>query len=128
VSSSPVCLDWTVYTDEALTNVATCGKAYTSSDIDYTVKVEAKKLEPFTWYYYQFNVCNSDVKSPVGRTKTAPEEDQDVSEVGVAVFSCSNFPTGHFNAYGNSARKDDGIDYVIHVSALFKACWQSIIL
>lgn len=65
-------------------------------------------------YWYQFNVCGSDNKSPLGRTKTTPEEDDDVTEIGLAVYSCSNFPFGFFNAYGNAARKDS-VDYVIHL-------------
>jgi alkaline phosphatase D len=39
VSSSPICLDWKVATDEDLASVVSAGQAYTSSDIDYTVKV-----------------------------------------------------------------------------------------
>jgi alkaline phosphatase D len=113
-SSNPVCVEYVVSESEDLSDPVTDGKAYTSSDIDYTIKVEAKDLEPFTAYYYQFNVCDSDVKSPLGRTKTAPTADDDVTSLGLAVFSCSNFPTGFFNAYGNSARKDD-VDYVIHL-------------
>lgn len=114
-SSNPVCVEYVVSQNEDLSDSATNGKAYTSSDIDYTVKVEAKDLEPFTEYYYQFSICESDVKSPLGRTKTAPTADDDVTSLGLAVFSCSNFPTGFFNAYGNSARKDD-VDFVVHVS------------
>lgn len=38
-SSNPICLDWVVATDENLSAVVTSGKAYTTSDIDYTVKV-----------------------------------------------------------------------------------------
>lgn len=30
------------------------------------------------------------------------------------MYSCSNYPFGFFNAYGNSARKDS-VDYVIHL-------------
>lgn len=55
------------------------------------VQVEAEGLEPFTKYYYQFTVCDSDNKSPIGRTKTAPAPDDDVSELSLAVFSCSNY-------------------------------------
>jgi alkaline phosphatase D len=113
-SSNPVCVEYVVSESEDLSDPVTDGKAYTSSDIDYTIKVEAKDLEPFTAYYYQFSVCDSDVKSPIGRTKTAPTADDDVTSMGLAVFSCSNFPTGFFNAYGNSARKDD-VDFVIHL-------------
>jgi alkaline phosphatase D len=113
-SSNPVCVEYTVSESEDLRDPVSNGKAYTSSDIDYTVKVEATGLEPFTEYYYQFSVCESNVKSPLGRTKTAPTSDDDVTSMGLAVFSCSNFPTGFFNAYGNSARKDD-VDFVIHL-------------
>lgn len=31
-----------------------------------------------------------------------------------SVFSCSNYPFGFFNAYGNAARRDE-IDYAVHV-------------
>lgn len=121
-SSNPVCVSYVVATDEELNDVAAEGKAYTSSDIDYTVKVEAMGLQPFTQYYYQFSICDNGHKSPVGRTKTAPKHDDDVTDVGLAVYSCSNFPTGFFNAYGNAARKDN-VDYVIHVSVT-RDDWQ----
>lgn len=84
-------------------------------------QIEAKNLQPFTTYYYQFNVCGSNNRSPLGRTKTSPDHDDAVSKIGLAVFSCSNYPNGYFNAYGNAARKDkvdffvslDIIDFVI---------------
>jgi alkaline phosphatase D len=88
-------------------------------------------LKHLTTYNYQFTVCDSDTKSPVGRTKTAPTADDDVSDLSFAVFSCSNYrktlpfnqlksketnrlANGYFNAYGNAARKDEH-DYVIHL-------------
>lgn len=77
-------------------------------------QVEAQNLEPFTTYWYEFNVCGSDNKSPLGRTKTTPAEDDDVTEIGIAVYSCANFPFGFFNAYGNPVRKDS-VDFVIHL-------------
>jgi alkaline phosphatase D len=113
-SSSPVCLTFEVASDSEMSDVVTEGTVYTSSDIDYTVKIEADGLEPFTEYYYQFCVCGSSKKSTVGRTKTAPSADDDLTSVGVAVYSCSNYPNGFFNSYGNAARKDD-VDYVIHL-------------
>lgn len=78
------------------------------------MQVEATGLQPFTQYYYQFIVCDSENASPVGRTKTAPAPSDDVSEVSVAVYSCSNYPFGFFNAFGNPARKDS-VDYVLHL-------------
>ena len=96
-SQNPVCVSYEVATDSACNNVVASGKAYTSSDIDYTVKVEAKSLSAFTQYYYQFTICGSSKKSPLGRTKTAPRHDDHLSAASIAVHSCSNFPTGFFN-------------------------------
>ena len=38
-STAPVCLKYTVAKDKALTSVVDSGTVYTSSDVDYTVKV-----------------------------------------------------------------------------------------
>lgn len=54
-------------------------------------QVEATGLKPFTTYNYQFRICGTDITSPLGRTKTAPEGDADVSDIKLAVFSCSNY-------------------------------------
>ncbi|KAI0140929.1 PhoD-like phosphatase-domain-containing protein [Hypoxylon sp. NC0597] len=110
---SPICVDWMVFSNGS-EDIVSSGQAYTTSDIDYTIKVEATGLEPFTTYNYQFTICGSNVASPLGRTKTAPPADADVSELRLAVFSCSNYPNGYFNAYGNAARKDEQ-DYFIHL-------------
>ena len=96
-SANPVCVEWIVATDSELNDVVSGGQAFTSSDIDYTIKVEATGLQAFTQYYYQFIVCGSNVKSPLGRTKTAPNHDDDLTSVSVAMFSCANFPNGFFN-------------------------------
>ena len=32
----------------------------------------------------------------------------------ISVYSCSNYPFGFFNAYGNAARRD-AVDYAVHV-------------
>lgn len=42
-------------------------------------------------YTYQFNICGSNITSPLGRTKTSPAKDADVSELKFAVFSCANY-------------------------------------
>ena len=45
VSTAPVCVSFKVATDKELTDVVDSGTAYTSSDVDYTLKVS-----PITWY------------------------------------------------------------------------------
>ncbi|KAH7398714.1 PhoD-like phosphatase-domain-containing protein, partial [Phaeosphaeria sp. MPI-PUGE-AT-0046c] len=114
-SKAPVCVDWKVSNNQNLTGeVTSSGRAYTTSDIDYTIKIEAGGLVPFTTYFYQFTVCGTNTTSPIGRTKTAPAENDDVSSVSLAVFSCAKFSMGYFNAYGNAARKDS-VDYFVHL-------------
>ncbi|KAK4441947.1 PhoD-like phosphatase-domain-containing protein [Podospora aff. communis PSN243] len=114
-SSSTVCVEWVVARDEALRGKVDGGRVWTSSDVDFTVKVEAKRLKPFTTYFYRFSICDSDNHSPVGRTKTIPEKGKKVKrDIKLAVYSCSNFPFGFFNAYGNAVRKDS-VDYVVHL-------------
>lgn len=49
-SKAPVCVDYKVATDAAFKNCVDAGTVYTSSDIDYTVKVEANNLRPYTRY------------------------------------------------------------------------------
>lgn len=112
-SDSPVCVAWKISTSENFTEVADSGTVFTSSDVDYTVKVEAKKLKSFTNYCekaasplrphrtrtntgmppdYQFSICDSSNTSPLGRTKTIPSaRDKVTSAIKLAIYSCSNF-------------------------------------
>ncbi|KAK3082216.1 hypothetical protein LTS18_010633 [Coniosporium uncinatum] len=76
MSNAPVCVRYEVSDGERFARIIDSGEAYTTSDIDYTVKVEATGLKPFTTHYYRFTVCDSDN------------------------------PFGYFNAYGNPVRKD----------------------
>lgn len=47
------------------------GEAFTSYDVDFTVKVEAQHLKPDSKYWYQFSDCtNSGTTSPIGATRT----------------------------------------------------------
>lgn len=54
VSTAPVCVEYRVAQTSDFNEVESSGIAYTSSDIDYTIKVEAKNLTPWTRYYYQW--------------------------------------------------------------------------
>ena len=101
-----------MYDNKNCSTTVDSGKVFTSSDVDFTVKVEAKNLKPYTNYYYQFNVCGSENKSPLGRTKTTPNADDDITDVSIAVYSCANYPFGFFNAYGNTVRKVRAEDWL----------------
>ncbi|TIA06450.1 hypothetical protein D6C81_09898 [Aureobasidium pullulans] len=99
--------------DANLTCKVDRGTAYTTSDIDSTIKAVAKKLRPFTTYY-QFTQCGTANHSPIGRTKTSPSADQKIDKIRLIVYSCSRFPNGYFHAYGIAARKDR-VDHKIHL-------------
>lgn len=44
VSTSPVCVDYKVSTSQVLDSPAASGRAFTSSDVDYTIKVTKRSL------------------------------------------------------------------------------------
>ncbi|KAJ8516452.1 hypothetical protein ONZ45_g6227 [Pleurotus djamor] len=109
--SIPVCLAFKISTSPTLAGrPVDSGEAFTSYDVDFTVKVEAKKLRPDTKYFFQFSDCtNPKSVSPIGATRTLPSPHTPAHEVNggkpltLAVFSCSHFQNGYFNAYGVAA-------------------------
>jgi len=105
-----VAVRWQVATDPAMQMVVAGGSVTTSDKRDFTVKVDAAGLLPGHVYFYQFAVDT--VKSTIGRTKTLPKAD--VRQVRLAVFSCSNYPSGYFNVYADAARQDN-IDAALHI-------------
>lgn len=76
---------------------------------DYTVHVDAQGLRPGKRYYYGFDAAG--VSSPIGRTRTLPEQTE---HVRLAVGSCSNYAQGYFNGYARIAEWD-GLDAVVHL-------------
>jgi alkaline phosphatase D len=107
--NTPVSGIWEIASDKSFKKIITRGDFNTNADRDYTVKVDAKGLSANSRYYYRFIVDN--VKSPVGRTKTLPVGS--TSNVNFAVVSCSNYPQGYFNVYGEIAKRD--FDAVLHL-------------
>jgi alkaline phosphatase D len=77
---------------------------------DFTLKVDFQGLTAGTTYFYRFKSGNE--ISPVGRTKTLPEGS--INQVKFAVFSCANYPNGHFNAYSEAAKITD-LDATLHL-------------
>ncbi len=97
--------------DDTFKNLVRAGEVATiSAAHDYTLKVDFQNLQPGTTYFYRFT-CNG-VISSTGRAKTLPQGA--LSQAKFAVFSCSNYPNGHFNAYTESAKIID-LDATIHL-------------
>lgn len=92
------------------TRIVAGGEMVTGPWRDHTAKVTVGGLRPGTRYHYRF-VAPDGTRSPIGRTKTLPEGNARAFKA--AVFSCSNYGFGYFNAYGHAARED--FDLAIHL-------------
>jgi alkaline phosphatase D len=101
---------WVVARDPKLAQTVARGEVKTGAARDFTVKLDARGLEPGATYYYRFE--SGGEQSAIGRTKTLPRND--VARVRLGVVSCSNLPQGYFNAYACLAARPD-IDAVLHL-------------
>lgn len=101
---------WRIGLDTLMTQIVQSGNFTTDESRDYTVKVKAEGLQPDTWYYYEFTVGARN--SLTGRTKTAPAGGRE--QLRFAFVSCSNYPSGYFNAYEALWRRND-VDAVLHL-------------
>ena len=104
-------LSWEIAEDAAFTRIAAQGNCTASPANDCCTKAWARGLKPGQWYHYRFISPTGD-KSVTGRTKTLPVGK--VPRFKMAVFSCSNYGFGWFNAYGHAADAND-FDLAVHL-------------
>jgi alkaline phosphatase D len=103
-------VNWQMATDSNFLNIANQGVAWALKSKDFTVKVDADKLNAGSNYFYRFE--HNGKFSAIGNAKTLPSEN--VQHIKFAVASCSSIWSGYFNAYQRIAERKD-IDYVIHL-------------
>ena len=110
-SQSSIKVRYEVAEDKNFVNIFLKGQKFTGKRSDFTVKIDAKIPKKYRGkkIFYRFRSGNS--ISETGSTMTLP---QDRNSFKVAVFSCSNFPSGYFNVYRDAAN-DQSIDLGIHV-------------
>jgi alkaline phosphatase D len=108
---SSVQVNWEVARDEAFTQVVRRGRTLALATNDHTVKVDAVGLPVGGQFFYRFKTLAGDT-SPVGRTRTLPVGTLD--SLKLAVFSCSNYPSGFFHAYAEAARVP-GVFAAVHL-------------
>ena len=108
----PSRVEWEVAADAEFEHVVCSGRTRTDADRDHTVKVVVSGLAPYTQYFYRFTSCGA--TSPVGRTRTAPDEAGTTHALRLAFASCSNYTGGFFTAYRGLAARDD-LDAVLHL-------------
>jgi alkaline phosphatase D len=105
-----IIVSWQVATDKNFQNLVNEDFAQTDIERDFTVKVDVQGLSPNSRYYYRFTAGSS--ASVIGRTKTLPLNV--VSQVRLAVVSCSNYPAGYFNVYRELSLTEN-LDAIVHL-------------
>jgi alkaline phosphatase D len=108
----PVCVRWEVARDESFGQVVKHGTVHTNAATDHTVKVDVKGLRPYTSYFYRFHAEGE--TSPLGRTRTAPDDGDRLHALRFALVSCSNYTGGYFSAYRALGQRED-LDFILHV-------------
>ncbi len=112
-AGAPTQVRWEVATDAGFGSVVRSGSVTTTADRDHTVKVDVTGLKAATAYHFRFTAPDG-TRSPVGRTRTAPAADADVSRLRFGVVSCSNWEAGYFSGYRHLAARND-LDAIIHL-------------
>lgn len=98
-------------TDPRMARSRVVAEAYADPASDWTARTTVTGLTPGrTWYYRWLGPDKS--RSIIGRTRTLP--DGSPQAFRLAVFSCSNLPFGHFNAYAHAVAADDA-DLFVHL-------------
>jgi alkaline phosphatase D len=109
-SNESVPLTWQVSTSSAFDTIVATGSLTSVADTAFTNKVDATGLSAGNTYYYRF-LDQFRNASPVGTTRTLPASS--ATSVKFAVFSCTLYSAGYFNAYDAAAKS--GAQYAIHL-------------
>lgn len=104
-------LTWQISATEDFSRPIAEGEVTASPSHDWCAKGVAIGLAPDRWYFYRF-IAPGGTTSPVGRTRTLPQGP--TAGFRLAVFSCSNYGFGYFNAYGHAAEANDA-DLAVHL-------------
>jgi len=107
--NNTVPLKYEVATDNAFTNLIKSGDLSSSSATGFTVKVNVSGLKAGTDYFYRFT--SGAFRDGVGKTRTLPR--WNATQVKMAVFSCTLYSAGYFNAYAEAAKSD--AQFAIHL-------------
>ncbi|MDA7416657.1 alkaline phosphatase D family protein [Xenophilus arseniciresistens] len=78
---------------------------------DHTVRHRVTGLEAGRTYYYQF--IAGDVRSRVGRFRTAAAADAAVPQLKFAFLSCQDWSINHWGAFSDLATQE--LDFVVHL-------------
>ncbi|MDE2429904.1 MAG: alkaline phosphatase D family protein, partial [Burkholderiales bacterium] len=82
------------------------------ASFDNTIRNKVTGLQAGQTYFYQF--IAGDVRSNVGRFKTAPAAGADIAQLQFAYITCQDWSVNHWAALENIA-KNESLDFIIHL-------------
>ena len=101
--TAPVPVSWEVAADEAFTRIVRRGRTTADPRLAHSVHVEVAGLAPGRPYWYRFSAQGA--RSASGRARTAPRPGDHLTQLKIAVASCSNYEVGYFSAYRHMAEE-----------------------
>ncbi|MET1115489.1 MAG: alkaline phosphatase D family protein [Comamonas sp.] len=78
---------------------------------DHTVRHRVSGLTPATTYHYQFSA--GDVRSNVGRFKTAPARSAELAQLRFAMLACQDWSINHWGALADLVHQE--LDFIVHL-------------
>jgi len=100
-------------TNAALSGTALVDTTVTlQSQFDNTIRHKVTGLSASKVYFYQF--IAGDVRSNIGRCKTAPAATDDVAQLQFAYMTCQDWSINHWGAFANIAANET-LDFIVHV-------------
>lgn len=107
----PFAVRWELAEDERFATGVRRGEFVARPERGHAVHVEVAGLASGSGYFYRF--IAGDAVSPVGRTRTAPADDEPVRRLRLALASCQHYEQGWYAAHAEIAERD--IDLVLFV-------------
>lgn len=107
----PVQVQWELAEDEAFQRVVRRGVELADPGLAHSVHAEPTGLRPASSYFYRFRAGNQ--ISPMGRTRTAPDQRSSPERLQLAFVSCQDWQDGLYSAYRGIAEED--LDVVVHL-------------
>src|SRR5579859_7397050 len=84
---------WEVATDDRMRNVIQHGTAYATPEWAHSIHVEPSGLDPGREYWYRFE--SGGERSPIGRTRTAPEKGTPLDKLKLGLVCCQHYEQGY---------------------------------
>ncbi|HEY1091859.1 MAG TPA: alkaline phosphatase D family protein, partial [Burkholderiaceae bacterium] len=99
-----VTVQWEIAYDEHFTRIAARGVETALAEDAHSVHAEPAGLAPDRWYWYRFTALGQ--RSPVGRTRSTPTPDADVTLLRFTTASCQRWDHGHWAAWRDVATRE----------------------